>query len=90
MNGRSFLYFCAKIVAVELKIEKNGKKRFVSEFSPTTIGKPCPFQEEWQRLWNLGDKVNTKGNELFPSITEENILYFASNGHEGLGGARLY
>lgn len=48
------------VYKINTTIEKNGKKRFVSEFSPTTIGKPCPFQEEWQRLWNLGDKVNSK------------------------------
>lgn len=48
------------VFKINTTIEKNGKKRFVSEFSPTTIGKPCPFQEEWQRLWNLGDKVNSK------------------------------
>ena len=44
----------------------------------------------WGSPINLGDKVNTKGNELFPSITEENVLYFASNGHEGLGGLDIY
>lgn len=48
------------VYKINTTIEKNGKKRFVSEFSPTTIGKPCPFQEEWQRLWNLGDKENSK------------------------------
>lgn len=48
------------VYKINTTIEKNSKKRFVSEFSPTTIGKPCPFQEEWQRLWNLGDKVNSK------------------------------
>ncbi len=44
----------------------------------------------WGTPINLGDKVNTKGNELFPSITQDNILYFASNGHEGLGGLDIY
>ncbi len=44
----------------------------------------------WGSPINLGEKVNTKGNELFPSITEDNILYFASNGHEGLGGLDIY
>ena len=45
---------------INTTIEKNGKKRFVSEFSPTTIGAACPFQEKWQELWNAGDKVNSK------------------------------
>lgn len=44
----------------------------------------------WGSPVNLGEKVNTKGNELFPSITEDNFLYFASNGHEGLGGLDIY
>jgi hypothetical protein len=44
----------------------------------------------WGSPINLGEKVNTKGNELFPSITEENILYFASNGHQGLGGLDIF
>jgi outer membrane protein OmpA-like peptidoglycan-associated protein/Tol biopolymer transport system component len=44
----------------------------------------------WGSPINMGEKVNTKGNELFPSITEENILYFASNGHEGLGGLDIF
>ncbi|MFN8115822.1 MAG: OmpA family protein [Bacteroidia bacterium] len=44
----------------------------------------------WGNPVNMGDKVNTKGNELFPSITEDNLLYFASNGHEGLGGLDVF
>jgi outer membrane protein OmpA-like peptidoglycan-associated protein len=44
----------------------------------------------WGSPINLGDKVNTQGNELFPSITEDNILYFASNGHQGLGGLDIF
>lgn len=45
---------------INTTITKNGKKRFVSEFSPATIGAPCPFQEEWQKLWNAGDKEGAK------------------------------
>lgn len=45
-----------KLFKINTTIVKNGKKRFVSEFSPSTIGQPCPFQEEWQKLWNAGDK----------------------------------
>lgn len=44
----------------------------------------------WGSPMNMGDKVNTKGTEIFPSITEDNFLYFASNGHEGLGGLDIY
>jgi outer membrane protein OmpA-like peptidoglycan-associated protein len=37
---------------------------------------------------NLGDKVNTDGNELFPFVAKD-ILYLASDGHGGLGGLDL-
>jgi len=44
----------------------------------------------WGEPINMGDKVNTKGNELFPFITPDNLLYFASDGMEGLGGLDIY
>ncbi len=44
----------------------------------------------WGTPINLGDKVNTVGNEMFPFVTLDNILYFASDGLEGLGGLDVY
>src|SRR6478752_4235582 len=34
---------------------------------------------------NLGDVVNTEGRETFPFVTDDNELYFSSDGHPGLG-----
>lgn len=39
---------------------------------------------------NLGKSINTEGKETFPFITNENELYFASNGHPGLGGLDVF
>lgn len=39
---------------------------------------------------NLGDKINTEAKETFPFISEANELYFASNGHPGLGGLDIF
>jgi outer membrane protein OmpA-like peptidoglycan-associated protein len=39
---------------------------------------------------NLGSKVNTSGNEMFPWYNADNQLFFASNGHQGLGGYDLF
>lgn len=39
---------------------------------------------------NLGSKVNTEGNEQFPSITDDNLLYFSSDSRQGLGGLDVY
>jgi hypothetical protein len=39
---------------------------------------------------NLGQKVNTEGQEMFPYISSNNTLYFSSNGHLGLGGMDVF
>jgi peptidoglycan-associated lipoprotein len=39
---------------------------------------------------NLGPLVNTKGNEMFPSFKNDTTLFFASDGHPGLGGLDIY
>jgi len=39
---------------------------------------------------NLGGKVNTKARETFPHINNEDVLYFASDGHLGLGGLDIF
>lgn len=39
---------------------------------------------------NLGPEINTPGRETFPFITDENELYFASDGHPGLGGLDVF
>jgi outer membrane protein OmpA-like peptidoglycan-associated protein/tetratricopeptide (TPR) repeat protein len=39
---------------------------------------------------NLGQKVNTEGQEMFPFIGDDGTLYFSSNGHLGLGGLDVF
>jgi outer membrane protein OmpA-like peptidoglycan-associated protein len=39
---------------------------------------------------NMGQKVNTEGQEMFPYISSTNTLYFSSNGHLGLGGMDVF
>ncbi len=39
---------------------------------------------------NLGPVINTAGDELFPFIRDDSILYFASNGHPGMGGLDIF
>lgn len=39
---------------------------------------------------NLTGDLNTEGRETFPYITEDNELYFASDGHQGLGGLDVF
>lgn len=44
----------------------------------------------WSSPVNVGDVVNTSGNEMFPYILGDTALYFASNGHVGYGGLDIY
>ena len=39
---------------------------------------------------NLGEPINTPGDEEFPTFRPNGDLYFSSNGHEGMGGLDIY
>ena len=39
---------------------------------------------------NLGPNINTEARETFPYVTSEEILYFSSDGHPGLGGLDVF
>ena len=39
---------------------------------------------------NLGDVINTEGRETYPFVSDENELYFASDGQPGLGGLDIF
>ncbi len=40
----------------------------------------------WEKPVNMGSTVNTEGNEMFPFMSANNNLFFASDGQQGLGG----
>lgn len=44
----------------------------------------------WEAPQNLGFKVNTTGRELFPFAHDDGYLYFASDGHPGMGGLDIF
>jgi outer membrane protein OmpA-like peptidoglycan-associated protein len=45
----------------------------------------------WSAPVNMGTVINTEGDEISPFIAADNkTLYFASNGHPGVGGFDLY
>ena len=67
---------------------------FVSDMPGGAGGKDiyvCQWMDDhWSVPRNLGDPVNTIGDELFPSIHADGILYFASNGHPGFGNLDIF
>lgn len=45
---------------------------------------------KWSEPINLGTEINTSGNEMFPYIRQNGNLYFASDGHVGMGGLDIF
>lgn len=45
---------------------------------------------DFKRPFNLGPVINTAGDEMFPFLRNDSTLYFASNGHGGLGGLDIF
>lgn len=41
-------------------------------------------------LENLGDQINTSGDEMFPYVRTDSLLYFSSDGHPGFGGLDMF
>jgi len=58
-------------------------------FGGTDIYRCTRTEEGWTEPENLGASINTAGNEMFPTLFGDS-LFFASNGHRGLGGLDIY
>ncbi len=76
-------------------ITKDGLTLYFASDRPGGYGKTDLYKSEfrdggWQFPVNLGDKINTEGDEMFPFLHQDQTLYFASNGHAGLGGLDVF
>ncbi len=76
-------------------LSKDGKRLYFSSDMPGGFGGMDIFyvdkqEDGWSAPMNLGNKINTKGNELFPFVNDDNTLYFSSDGQVGLGGLDNY
>jgi outer membrane protein OmpA-like peptidoglycan-associated protein/tetratricopeptide (TPR) repeat protein len=56
----------------------------------TDIYKVNKTDEGWGPAENLGSVINTFGNEMFPYIHKDKVLYFSSDGHPGLGSLDVF
>lgn len=41
-------------------------------------------------ITNLGSEINTAGQEVFPVLRGDSVLYFSSDGHPGMGGLDIF
>lgn len=48
------------------------------------------LKERQGSLENLGEFINTPGDEMFPFVRTDSLLYFASDGHPGFGGLDIF
>lgn len=77
-------------------LSPDGKTLYFASDMPGTLGSSDLFKVainadgSFGNPVNLGPKVNTPGRETFPFISDENEIYFASDGHPGLGGLDVF
>ncbi len=76
-------------------LSPDGTKLYFVSDMPGSIGETDIFvvdvlgKETYSSPRNVGPKINTIGREMFPFLTEQK-LYFASDGHAGLGGLDVF
>jgi outer membrane protein OmpA-like peptidoglycan-associated protein len=77
-------------------LSSDGKTLYFISDMPGTLGKTDVWKVAvnedgtFGTPENLGENVNTEGNELSAFIADNNTLYFASNGKKGLGGLDVF
>lgn len=74
-------------------VSPDGKYLYFSSDMPGFGGKDLwriDLQELAGSLENLGEQINTPGDDVFPYVVSDSILIFSSNGHPGMGGLDLF
>ncbi len=77
-------------------LSKDEKRLYFASDMPGTLGQADLWyvdilgNNSYGTPVNLGDKINTRGKETFPFISENNNLYFSSNRRGGTGGLDVY
>jgi tetratricopeptide (TPR) repeat protein/outer membrane protein OmpA-like peptidoglycan-associated protein len=95
MNARKMFFNNPKFSYFHPAITPDGKRLYyVSDDNTGEGGTDIYYVERnedgsWKNTVNLGQDINTAGNELFPTFYEGN-LFLSSNGHPGLGGLDIY
>jgi len=94
MTG-SFRYNSDEFSTGHPSIDREGTILYFASDMPGGYGKSDLYfsvisNGQWSKPFNLGPKINTEGNEFFPFISDDGVVYFASDGHGGLGGLDIY
>ncbi|KAF2328552.1 OmpA family protein [Flavobacterium daemonense] len=77
-------------------LSPDGKTLYFASDMPGTVGQSDIYKVSinsdgsYGTPVNLGKSINTEGKETFPFVTDDNEIYFASDGHPGLGGLDVF
>lgn len=77
-------------------LSPDGKRLYFVSDMPGSLGESDIFMTEiigdgtYGPIVNLGKNINTMARETFPFITKDGVLYFSSDGHQGLGGLDVF
>lgn len=74
-------------------VSPDGNYLYFASDMPGTGGKDIwriNLKERLGSLENLGTDINTPGDEMFPYMLTDSIMYFSSDGHPGLGGLDIF
>ncbi|WP_366186107.1 OmpA family protein [Flavobacterium ovatum] len=77
-------------------LSPDDKELYFASNMPGTLGQSdlfkvtINFDGTFSKPENLGKSINTEGRETFPFISDDNELYFASDGRPGLGGLDVF
>ncbi len=76
-------------------LSSDGRRLYFSSNMPGGYGGMdiyvCVLKDSlWSKPKNLGPKVNSPGEDVFPFIDKDSLLFFSSDGKGGLGGLDIY
>ena len=94
-NVKPFEFNSDKYSVAHPSISSDNTKLFFTSDMPGGLGGKDIWMctkngDTWSKPVNLGPDVNTSGDEMFPSIRKDGILYYSSNGLPGFGGLDIY
>jgi outer membrane protein OmpA-like peptidoglycan-associated protein/tetratricopeptide (TPR) repeat protein len=96
INIKEFVYNSKEFSTGHPTISKDGKTMYFVSDMPGGFGGAdiykCAILENntFGKPINLGQTINTEGQEMFPFFSKDNVLFFSSDGHVGLGGMDIF
>lgn len=96
VNEQEFPYNSKDYSVGHPTISSDGKTMYLVSDKPGGIGGADIYKVallengKFGEMINLGNKINTEGQEMFPFIDSEGRLFFSTDGHPGLGGLDVF